>query len=232
MLKEVIIFISGVGIGAGVTALILTKSITKREQKIADDKISSHNEYVKDLEERVRVAEGAIRERYSGEDGSKNGDSGDRSDTGSENDSKKSEKKEKNSSSGKILQVDYTSYYKNRAENEHPEDDLSSEMTLEEETEELNSENYRKKPPEVIEKEDYEDSSTDYFDKIQLYYYTEDEILATEEDEIVDNVMLSVGNLITSTGFNKNKDIVMYVRNYNLGVDYEIDKMYGAFQDR
>ena len=68
-----------------------------------------------------------------------------------------------------------------------------------------------------------------HFDKISLQYYFDDDILATEEDEEIDDVERVLGDTLDKYGFRNNDESVIYVRNLSMGTDYEVFKVRAAF---
>lgn len=86
------------------------------------------------------------------------------------------------------------------------------------------------KKPKLIKIEDFT-SGCEYHDKVTLYYYIEDDILATEEEEMIDDRERLVGDCLTKYGFVDNDEKTIYVRNTALSTDYEIVKVWSAFSD-
>lgn len=69
------------------------------------------------------------------------------------------------------------------------------------------------------------------FDVGTLFYYTEDDILATEEEERIDNPEFYVGNCLDKFGFRDNDESSIYIRNYRVQYDYEICKVRSSFEE-
>lgn len=123
------------------------------------------------------------------------------------------------------------------AEAESPSDD--EEMSEEEDIEETsNYEMYQinkdhqdalkeGRAPYVIGLEEFELTCAHY-SKITLHYYVPDDIVATDEDEIIDIAEL-LGSCLSESGFADNEDDILYVRNDITMADYEIEKLYSAF---
>ena len=133
------------------------------------------------------------------------------------------------------------------AESEHPEDDLEDEDDdiSEDEYAEITAETdeeYQsylmtkeikqghKEGPKIISMEAFEDERRD-FDKVQLYYYTDDEILADENEDIIDDVTRVVGDALDKYDFRNNDDMYVCVRNVNYSTDYIIGKVLGSYYD-
>ena len=121
--------------------------------------------------------------------------------------------------------------YGRLAEQEHPEDD-------EEDTgmdysgyseEEFNRAKKVGAGPRIIRAADYGEDPK--LDCKQLIYYTDDETLATEDDEIVDDISGLIGDALTKYDFINNNEDSIYVRNERRSTDYEIIKVHGSFSD-
>ena len=121
--------------------------------------------------------------------------------------------------------------YERLAEQEHPEDD-------EEDTdvdysgyseEEFNQAKKIGAGPRIIRAADYGEDPK--MDCKQLIYYTDDGTLATEEDEIVDDISGLIGDALTKYDFINNNEDSIYVRNERRSTDYEIIKVHGSFRN-
>lgn len=120
--------------------------------------------------------------------------------------------------------------YGRLAEEEHPEDD---EPVSEDMDDIVNAEDFEKEKkigpgPKIIKASEYGEDPK--LDCKQLIYYTDDETLATEEDEIVDDISGLIGDALTKYGFiNNDGEDSIYVRNERRGTDYEIIKVHGSY---
>lgn len=120
--------------------------------------------------------------------------------------------------------------YGRLAEEEHPEDDEPADEDMDDI---LNAEDFEKEKkighgPKIIKASEYGEDPK--LDCKQLIYYTDDETLATEEDEIVDDISGLIGDALTKYGFiNNNEEDSIYVRNECRGTDYEIIKVHGSY---
>lgn len=132
--------------------------------------------------------------------------------------------------------VDYSGYSKvvkeytadedeDPAESESPSDDIPEDV-----------ENYLdgkrdsetpRREPRLIKYEDF--GELPYYDKITLLYYMDDEVLTTEDDEIIPHPEELLGDALTKFGFNRNDERVIFVRNEKRSTDYEIDKVFDAY---
>lgn len=96
--------------------------------------------------------------------------------------------------------------------------------------EEMTAEMNSGKRPKLITAESY-DNEYAHFDKIELEYYTDDDVLVdiAGEEEIHDPNRI-VGDCLDKFGFRDNPDeTVIFVRNFDHGADYEISKVFSSF---
>lgn len=82
----------------------------------------------------------------------------------------------------------------------------------------------------LISKDSYDNDFLQY-SKETLFYYTTDEVLTTEEEEVIDNEEAVVGSCLDDSGI-RYGDIEgsIYIRNADLGADYEVQKIIGSFR--
>ena len=251
-------FIVGAGIGSAVTYFVTKNYITKREQKIADDKIKSMKEYVDELRARDTAGDLAKNLEYIGSSGSKSGSGNDSNNSNVFNSS--SGPSYSFTSTGKIItkrdketgdQVvvgaeavktdgpDYTAFYRKAdpAEYEHPSDDSDSEYEVNQTdmnayalNEEANSPVRGK--PRVVSYEEFNDPEYDHHSKVELVWYMEDEVLA---DAGTDMEVYDAAELIGDVGVKAlkaaNQEDFVYVRNPGLGSDYVIQRVQYDFGD-
>lgn len=118
----------------------------------------------------------------------------------------------------------------NRKEIEEAYERLANEESPEDDDEYALKEPKPKLPPRLIKEEDWQTCPT--LDKVNLYYYTEDDILTNEDDEVIDDPRYYIGNTLTKFDFKHNDEKVIYVRNEEIGTDFEIEKIWGGFQYR
>lgn len=81
----------------------------------------------------------------------------------------------------------------------------------------------------LINEEDYSEREL-YFEKRELDWFVEDEVLLDEADEITD-VNTTVGyDILAKFMENENEDVI-YVRNAKINSDYMIHKQFGKYSD-
>lgn len=90
---------------------------------------------------------------------------------------------------------------------------------------------YEYDEPYVISKDDFENSFT-HLEKITMSYYDHDDILADENDEAIPNPISVVGDALVRFGEESGDKNIVYVRNPELEIDYEVVRMNDSFQER
>lgn len=133
---------------------------------------------------------------------------------------------------GKPEYVDYNKYY--ISANSDPAESIApSEEDDDEEIRNIldgqEATRKMKKPPRIISHEEY--GLRPELDKIELYFYAGDSVLANEEGEIVTDEDVLIGDALTKYGFNENDESVIFVRNESVGADYEITKTFSRYSD-
>ena len=86
--------------------------------------------------------------------------------------------------------------------------------------------------PYIIDARTFDALEPDYIhDKVSLTYYQIDEVLVDSDDEMITNVYDLIGNeaLACFGKYSPDPDIV-HVRNQQLGIDYEIARVYKSYQ--
>ena len=83
------------------------------------------------------------------------------------------------------------------------------------------------KEPEIISFDEFFDEENQN-DKSTINYYTEDDVVSDERDEVLDHDVVGDDNL-DRFGYMSNDPDVLYVRNYKLGIDYEICKIKDSY---
>lgn len=106
------------------------------------------------------------------------------------------------------------------AESEHPTDEDNKQPYV------ISLEEYEK--DDTVYDEDGEAFHTKIFDKINLTYYEGDDTLILDQNGDVLNIEETVGNDALNRFGEYEKDTV-YVRNENLGADYEVVREHGSY---
>jgi hypothetical protein len=85
--------------------------------------------------------------------------------------------------------------------------------------------------PYVISVEEFSEGKENY-DKSTIYYYEADETLADENEETITDVIATVGrDSLNAFGVNSGDDDIVYVRNEKIGIDYEVIRIKGSYQE-
>ena len=118
-------------------------------------------------------------------------------------------------------------YYVDSSKKEHPEDDDEEGEFVEVPNEDKEIKKYKK--PRLIKEEEFGELSG--YDKDTLKYYVEDDILCDENNEVLDEEYY-LGDAMNKFGFKDNPDeSEIFVRNSNLGMDFNVCKVLGSFKD-
>lgn len=231
-LKDILLFIGGIAIGGTVGILGTKKYFQDKYRKYYEEDREVLNKYYRKVE------------TYK--------------DELSDNEKKDEEPKEEVSRPGgrmnpeerelikKKLQENYektTNYaamYKGKRSEINPVDDpaeLERPLDDEEETtttpeEEAFDEHQKNmdKPTEIISAEEY-GSLPAYIEQQALYFYAYDEVLTDEEDQMIDEPEILVGDVLTQSDFIDNDERVIFVMNYSTDTCYEIQKVDASWTD-
>lgn len=87
----------------------------------------------------------------------------------------------------------------------------------------------RNRPPRIISVDDLEDVPA-YYDQKTLFYYTIDEALTDEEDELVDEPALLLGDCLDKYNFRESDEKVIFVQNFALDTIYEVTKVVSSYE--
>lgn len=88
----------------------------------------------------------------------------------------------------------------------------------------------KNRPPKIISAEDASELPG-YIEERTLYYYTEDEVLVDDSEEMIDDPEILIGDALDKFGFAQNDERIIFVLNYAQDVCYEIQKVNGAFSE-
>lgn len=215
--KYAIIFCSGAAVGGLATWM----SLKRKYEELADKEIAEAREhYANKIREKYgeeKPVEKVVEEKHSVID---------RTDYISER-------------GRDVESIDYTVYYDNRkridpAEMESPvEGDSEEEEHLRyRDGARISSQLNEDSGIEIITPESF---AVDYrqHEKETLFFWADDEVVSDENDELVDNLDRVVGNAIETSGlkYDDTAKSVIYIRNFDLGTDYEIQKVAGSYKE-
>ena len=200
LIKIALSFSTGAIVGGGIGALIAARRLKKHyEEKVQND-IREIREY---YEYRTAVNDNG----YS---------------------AKKPDKESLNQEKVAREKVDYTQFSR-KPENTQDIIRRAEEQLAEEEApmEEYVPRKKSKTGPKLIREDQFGNNPA--LDRVVLHYYTEDDILTTDEDEEYspESRSLLVGNWIERIGFGSagDTDDAMYIRNEDMRCDYKIEKI-------
>lgn len=117
-----------------------------------------------------------------------------------------------------------------------PEDDDPEEENFTEEDKQAKAlhdthQKTKNRAPKIISSEAVSDLPP-HVPLISLRYYQNNNVLVTEEDgEVIDDPGNFVGDCLTKYGFDVNDEDVIYVMNYSQDVAYEIQKVFGMYEE-
>lgn len=86
----------------------------------------------------------------------------------------------------------------------------------------------RRKTPYVISSSDYELTCL-YYDKLNLYYYEEDDVLCDDQEELVTDSTIISPDALESFGRMSNDKDTVFIRNESLGADFELVRIHGSY---
>ncbi len=85
--------------------------------------------------------------------------------------------------------------------------------------------------PYVISQAEFDHGKPNH-DKLSITYYEDDNTLADEQEEIIDDPDTVVGtDALLSFGKESDDEDIVYIRNDQLGIDYEISRIHGSYEE-
>lgn len=134
------------------------------------------------------------------------------------------------------------------AEREHPEDDepyvdprdqedegdISTtlpESSKDADVDEFFREHQKKKgrKPRIISVEEAA-NLPEYIETMTLFYYATNDVVVTEDEEVVEDPERIIGDALTKYDFANNDEMRIFVMNYSLDTCYEISKILGSYE--
>jgi hypothetical protein len=122
--------------------------------------------------------------------------------------------------------------YKPKLENLHPVDSDEDEDEEDEEMDPIAKQikEHGVSEPYVISLEQFSEER-DYYDKITIYYYNEDDTLADDNEEVIVDVIKHIGtDALTCFGDESDDEDIVYIRNEHLTTDYEVIRYHKSYQ--
>lgn len=87
-----------------------------------------------------------------------------------------------------------------------------------------------KKIPYLISMEAYNEEMY-HFEKIGITFYEADHTFSADNDDIIDDISALVGDGYQYFGYLSDHPDLVYVRNYRLATDFELQKVEGSYQE-
>lgn len=241
--KSVICLFVGIVLGGAGGVLGTMNYFKKKYERIAEDEI---NKVLAGFEEENNEYRRIVKDKYA-KDEEERESSGDNREEGILSDEKRAEIKEKlrRNREEKEKKFNYAGVYAEKNElrkasedrwNEDNDDEVDEDSIEEEEddgAEEaafIEEQKNRNKPPKIIS-EDAAANLDENWESEVLTYYIDDEIVADEDDEIVERPDILLGNALDQFDFRNNNEKLIYVANYQLNKVYEVSKVFGGYGD-
>ena len=211
IVKNISLFLAGSVIGSGITYILLKRYYTKANEELCmmlEQESQDLHDRVRELEDKQDMDSILSSESYFGVD----------------EQSEVNPVKKGGFHGGKKPSVEYDKFYVTESgdddepsmdELEHPEDDIPSPPI----------------DPYIISYSEFTNENP-FYSKAHLSYYAEDEVLADEHDEIVDDIYGNIGDsALHSFGMDPEDPDIVYVRNDNRSIDFEITRIDGSYSE-
>lgn len=111
-----------------------------------------------------------------------------------------------------------------KPELENDQNEVSEEQAFEEHRKNMN------KPPKIISAEAYSNLPA-HIDQQVMYFYSYDEVLCDENEEMIEEPALLVGDALTKYDFADSDERCIFVMNYATDTCYEIQKIDASWTD-
>lgn len=94
----------------------------------------------------------------------------------------------------------------------------------------IEHEKHKNDPPKIISDEEY-GMLTPNIDTQTLYFYMYDETLVDDNDEIINDPSVLIGDALNASDFIDNDETMLFVLNPGIDTAYEIQKVYGSYDE-
>ena len=238
------IFMGGLVIGGAIGAISSFIFLDKRYQK-------SLEKFTMEMEEYYGRVDEYDRNRYSKyvepEDAESESDNG--RDSGVLSNEQRANIRERLRRNNEIT-TNYASLYKNKTDDvskkevhhvlpedqlleeeidEELEDDTAADEDPAEETF-ISHQKDKNRLPRIISAEKLGELNETY-SEATLIFYIYDEVVTTDEDEVIEDYERLLGDCLTKYGFVDNDERVIYVQNFELNTVYEVQKIFASYND-
>lgn len=222
--KNVIIFLSGVITGGIIGVFSTKKYFENRSDKFMEEYRNELEEYYDRTDE--------YRRGITDDDDEVNPENDESSrENGCMTSEKRKEIKEKLRRNYQET-TNYAAMYKQKnsgEKNEEDSEEYEPDSTPEDEANKEHEQN-RDKEPRIISYEKLGDIPAHYEEEA-LYYYTYDEVLTSDEGEIIEEPEKLIGDALDKYDFRNNDEESILVQNFTLNKIYEISKFQAAYAD-
>lgn len=227
--KYILVF----GAGAALGAVVTRKLLREKYDQIIEDEVNEVVNYYKDKLRRVEDAAAEEVKNISNEpctDEVKCDDAVEED----EEEGEARENVEEQKLQYKKLVTNYSAAFNQQnkpkfepdpAEEEYPEEDEEIEAELDS----FDKARVRNDDPYIITIDDY-NTTNSHYDKITVTYYSEDDVLADENEEIISDPNSIIGeDALLNFGEGSDDADIVYVRNEKIAVDYEVIRVYKSY---
>lgn len=219
---KAIIFFAGSALGGILGAFCSKKYYQKKYQKEADEKVASMQRYVDKVKKSYR--DGLYNESL-GYTVPKEPEK----EKNEENVTAQSSEDYHAISEKYIRKKVYEKVEEKLAESEHPTDEELEEIYQESEALRQQERNEAKGSPFIISEQ--EDAVDAYSSRESIYYYIQDDIMVDENEELIPDYHMLIGDTLQESGFDVNDIEDIYVKNPSVGVIFEVSKIFGSYFD-
>lgn len=214
-MKEVLLFGIGLAIGA-VSGILACKEHYKKK----------YSKYVEELEAYYEEIDCYARVHHD-EDNEVNPEEEETPAGGRMSKKERAEIKEKLNTNW-TKTTDYAGMYNKSKDDQN--NDAVDEVSAKEEEMFDEKEKNKTKPPRIISAEDYSNLGPG-IDQETLWFYTYDEALTDDNNEVIEDPERFVGDALTKYNFIDSDEINIFVMNYELNTCYDIQKVEASWTD-
>lgn len=228
------IIVNGICFGVGLAAGIVgTMTYFKNKySKIADEQISEMAEYYQHRDEYDRESSNLAEDEAEINPVSENNT--DRSkgvlskEARDEIKAKLTRNYEQTTNYASIYKEKHPDLFKQAEEMADAEGDI--QQPNEAEIANIEHEKHKFDPPKIISDDEY-DNLPPNIDTQTLYFHMYDETLVDDNDEIIDNPSVLIGDALNVSDFIDNDETMLFVLNPGIDTAYEIQKVYGSYDE-
>lgn len=234
LFKYILVFTVGAGVGGLVTNQILKNKYSEMAENEIDEVRTYYREKMREVEDKAyKEARKMVELLEENESTEKKDDNVEEDEEETKKDFNKRRKETKRE------RVDYAAMFKEQskpgsdpAESEHPEDDDEDEdlqIFTEAESENNLKQRIADDIPYIITQEEFSNEML-FYDKSTITYYSVDDVLVDENEEMISDVDSTVGDTaLTSFGEGSNDPDIVYVRNEKISTDFEVIRVFKSY---